>query len=89
MQELREAYDLFDTDKTGTIDLHELKGECARVQGARRLFDLAHTGSWIMRPALRLNAWVLWLALPWPRLTLLLSIEQMPFPPFTTFIALN
>ena len=45
MQELREAYDLFDTDKTGTIDLHELKGECARVQGARRLFDLAHTGS--------------------------------------------
>ena len=45
MQELREAYDLFDTDKTGTIDLDELKGECARVQGARRLFDLVHTGS--------------------------------------------
>jgi len=24
-QELREAFDLFDADKTGTIDLHELK----------------------------------------------------------------
>ena len=25
MQELREAFDLFDSDKTGSIDLHELK----------------------------------------------------------------
>jgi len=24
-QELREAFDLFDADKTGSIDLHELK----------------------------------------------------------------
>ena len=24
-QELREAFELFDADKTGTIDLHELK----------------------------------------------------------------
>lgn len=24
-QELREAFELFDSDKTGTIDLHELK----------------------------------------------------------------
>ncbi len=27
-QELREAFELFDADKTGSIDLHELKVKC-------------------------------------------------------------
>ena len=27
-QELREAFELFDADKTGSIDLHELKVRC-------------------------------------------------------------
>ena len=31
-QEIREAFELFDTDKTGTIDYHELK-VCMRALG--------------------------------------------------------
>lgn len=31
-QELREAFDLFDSDKTGKIDLHELKVKDRRAE---------------------------------------------------------
>lgn len=30
-QEIREAFDLFDTDRSGSIDYHELKVSCKRL----------------------------------------------------------
>lgn len=33
-QEIREAFDLFDTDKSGSIDYHELKVRVQRPAGA-------------------------------------------------------
>lgn len=45
-QELREAFDLFDSDKTGKIDLHELKVKDGRQNrqrwGVQRIQRMAY-----------------------------------------------
>lgn len=43
-QELREAFELFDSDKTGSIDLHELKVCYYRIPEYRR----THVFNWFI-----------------------------------------